>query len=177
MKKYQKFLSENLHFLVVKFSVHLNRRVFVMSNPAYPRIRIRIVFVRRNSQQYPTVLKVHLKRRVFVMSNLAYPRIRIRIVFVRRNSQHYPTVLKVEIINQTVSIYRVLIHFQGRQLCQNLVLLPSEKESTLKGGKVAPLFGILFPSEKESTLNGGNGVAPLCGILFPFRINPYPEGV
>ena len=30
MKKYQIFFSENLYFLVVKFSVHLNRRVFVM---------------------------------------------------------------------------------------------------------------------------------------------------
>ena len=30
MKKYQTFLSENFHFLVVKFSVYLNRRVFVM---------------------------------------------------------------------------------------------------------------------------------------------------
>ena len=30
MKKYQIFLSENFHFLVVKFSVYLNRRVFVM---------------------------------------------------------------------------------------------------------------------------------------------------
>ena len=30
MKKYQIFFSENLHFLVVKFSVHLNRSVFVM---------------------------------------------------------------------------------------------------------------------------------------------------
>ena len=29
-KKYQNFLSENFHFLVVKFSVYLNRRVFVM---------------------------------------------------------------------------------------------------------------------------------------------------
>ena len=29
-EKYQKFLSENFHFLVVKFSVLLNRRVFVM---------------------------------------------------------------------------------------------------------------------------------------------------
>ena len=31
MKKCQKFLSENFHFEVVKFSVHLNRRVFVMA--------------------------------------------------------------------------------------------------------------------------------------------------
>ena len=30
MKKYQKFLSENFHFLVVKFSVYFNRYVFVM---------------------------------------------------------------------------------------------------------------------------------------------------
>ena len=30
MKKYHNFLSENFHFLVVKFSVYLNRRVFLM---------------------------------------------------------------------------------------------------------------------------------------------------
>ena len=30
MKKYQNFLSENFHFLVVKFSMYLNRHVFVM---------------------------------------------------------------------------------------------------------------------------------------------------
>ena len=30
MKKYQSFLSENFQFLEVKFSVHLNRRVFIM---------------------------------------------------------------------------------------------------------------------------------------------------
>ena len=29
-EKYQNFLSENFRFLVVKFSVYLNRRVFVM---------------------------------------------------------------------------------------------------------------------------------------------------
>ena len=29
-EKYQKFLAENFHFLVVKFSVYLNRHVFVM---------------------------------------------------------------------------------------------------------------------------------------------------
>ena len=29
-EKYKDFLSENFHFLVVKFSVYLNRRVFVM---------------------------------------------------------------------------------------------------------------------------------------------------
>ena len=31
-EKYQNFLSKNFHFLVVKFSVYLNRRVFVMFN-------------------------------------------------------------------------------------------------------------------------------------------------
>ena len=30
-EKYRNFLSENFHFLVVKFSVYLNRHVFVMS--------------------------------------------------------------------------------------------------------------------------------------------------
>ena len=30
-KKYQNFLSENIHFFVIKFSVCLNRHVFVMS--------------------------------------------------------------------------------------------------------------------------------------------------
>ena len=30
-KKYQNFVPENGHFLVVKFSVYLNRHVFVMS--------------------------------------------------------------------------------------------------------------------------------------------------
>ena len=29
-EKYQNFLSENFHVLVVKFSVYLNRHVFVM---------------------------------------------------------------------------------------------------------------------------------------------------
>ena len=31
MKTYQNFLSENFPFLVVKFSIYLNRHVFVMS--------------------------------------------------------------------------------------------------------------------------------------------------
>ena len=29
-EKYQNFLSDNFHFLVVKFSIYLNRHVFVM---------------------------------------------------------------------------------------------------------------------------------------------------
>ena len=31
-EKYQNFLTENVHVLVVKVSVYLNRRVFVMSS-------------------------------------------------------------------------------------------------------------------------------------------------
>ena len=31
-EKYQNFLSENFHFLVIKFSVYLNRHVFVMQS-------------------------------------------------------------------------------------------------------------------------------------------------
>ena len=41
MKKYQIFFSENLHFLVVKFSVHLNRRVFVMLRQMLYHVAVR----------------------------------------------------------------------------------------------------------------------------------------
>ena len=51
MKNIRIFLYENFHFLVVKFSVYLNRRVFVMQSPflvLYPRYMtlIPIVVVR-----------------------------------------------------------------------------------------------------------------------------------
>ena len=39
-EKYQNFLSEKFHFLVVKFSVYLNRRVFVMSLYFLQKIRL-----------------------------------------------------------------------------------------------------------------------------------------
>ena len=35
-EKYQNFLSENFQFLEVKFSIYLNRRVFVMSRAFAP---------------------------------------------------------------------------------------------------------------------------------------------
>ena len=35
MKKIYKFLSENFHFLVAKFSVYLSRHVFIMKLPSY----------------------------------------------------------------------------------------------------------------------------------------------
>ena len=37
-KKYQNFLSENFHFLVVKFSIYLNRRVIVMGFKLYRHV-------------------------------------------------------------------------------------------------------------------------------------------
>ena len=33
-EKYQNFLSETSHFLVVKFSIHLNRHVFIINEQA-----------------------------------------------------------------------------------------------------------------------------------------------
>ena len=39
IEKYQRFLSENFHFLVVKFSIYLNRRVFVMEKGRECRIK------------------------------------------------------------------------------------------------------------------------------------------
>ena len=35
MNKISDFLSENFQFLVVKFSIYLNRQVFVMLRPVY----------------------------------------------------------------------------------------------------------------------------------------------
>ena len=48
-EKYQNFLFENFQFLVVKFSLYLNRRVFVMvscESSAQQSIRIKRVFQR-----------------------------------------------------------------------------------------------------------------------------------
>ena len=46
MKRYQNFLSENFHFLVVKFSRYLNRRVFVMQYLADIQMVKRIFLVK-----------------------------------------------------------------------------------------------------------------------------------
>ena len=41
------FLSAHFHLFVVKFSIYLNRPVFVMSNqPAHPRSMMKILVVR-----------------------------------------------------------------------------------------------------------------------------------
>ena len=39
MEKILEFLSENFQFLVVKFSIYLNRRVFVMSSQIFNAAR------------------------------------------------------------------------------------------------------------------------------------------
>ena len=42
-KKYQNFLSENFYFLVVKFSVYLNRNVFIMYNRVVELVRFMLL--------------------------------------------------------------------------------------------------------------------------------------
>ena len=42
-EKYQNFSSENFHFLVVKFSVYLNRHVFVMGYFSYFYMKMYVV--------------------------------------------------------------------------------------------------------------------------------------
>ena len=47
-EKYQIFLSENFHFLVVKFSVYLNRRVFEMYVLEDSNVRLCDLFLEKN---------------------------------------------------------------------------------------------------------------------------------
>ena len=44
-KKYQIFLSENFQFLEVKFSIYLNRRVFIMFSQILMHIYLDILFI------------------------------------------------------------------------------------------------------------------------------------
>ena len=48
-EKYQNFLSENFMFLEVKFSIYLNRRVFVMECDIRTYARTDVVISRRNA--------------------------------------------------------------------------------------------------------------------------------
>ena len=41
-EKYQNFFTENFHFLVVKFSVYLNRHVFVIIRNYYKMLSVEI---------------------------------------------------------------------------------------------------------------------------------------
>ena len=54
-EKYQNFLSENFHFLVVKFSVYLNRHIFVMKLP-YLELCLQHMFSWRYEKNISTVL-------------------------------------------------------------------------------------------------------------------------
>ena len=44
-EKYQSFLSENFRFLEVKFSIYLNRHVFVMTGPSCSKLTMSLVNV------------------------------------------------------------------------------------------------------------------------------------
>ena len=46
MNKYQRLLSENFQFLEVKFSIYLNRHVFVMNS-----LRIKVTFGRNRNKK------------------------------------------------------------------------------------------------------------------------------
>ena len=62
MKKYQSFLSENFQFLEVKFSVYLDRCVFLMNRPAYPHNLTMMAFhVHQYILQYYMILLVEGK--------------------------------------------------------------------------------------------------------------------
>ena len=58
-KKYQDFLSENFHFLVVKFSVYLNRRVFVMGVITNNLVRNRKIVIARFHDECIYAVRMH----------------------------------------------------------------------------------------------------------------------
>ena len=60
-EKYQKFLSKNFHFLVVKFSVYLNRHVFVMFSQ-----RIRYVALLRGRLRTERLIRQRVQRVFFL---------------------------------------------------------------------------------------------------------------
>ena len=57
MEKILEFLSENFQFLVVKFSIYLNRRVFVMSTKSHSIDKRKLV----PSTFFSVVINVHDK--------------------------------------------------------------------------------------------------------------------
>ena len=64
-EKYQKFVSENFHFLVGKFSVYLNRHVFIM---IFMQLLLNI-FVRAANSLDPdqtAALALHLLHMAFI---------------------------------------------------------------------------------------------------------------
>ena len=70
MKRMLEFLSENFQFLVVKFSVYLNRRVFVMKAKWY----CGYIFMERgsvcgNKQEVTNVVSLENGRQAVTLSN------------------------------------------------------------------------------------------------------------
>ena len=60
MKNIRIFLSENFHFLVVKFSVYLNRRVFVMLRwTSFPEDEVYLHFVLSQFSAKPFVVTTY----------------------------------------------------------------------------------------------------------------------
>ena len=64
MKKYQSFLSKNFRFLEVKFSIYLNRRVFVMRHFRYRFSLNRIYTKYSHNENTPIQIyrKFHLQK-------------------------------------------------------------------------------------------------------------------
>ena len=63
MKNISEFLSEHFQFLVVRFSIYLNRRVFVMRVTDYMSLSVVFLVVR---------FSIYLIRRVFLMRAILY---------------------------------------------------------------------------------------------------------
>ena len=65
-EKYQNFLSEKLPFLVVKFSIYLNRRVFVMLNKKATQTESLPVKIELSKQtSLKRLIKIDHKRKLF----------------------------------------------------------------------------------------------------------------
>ena len=60
MKKISEFLSENFHSLVVKFSVYLNRLVFVCSSVKSVAFILKVVFSKR--KEFSPLFEYFFKR-------------------------------------------------------------------------------------------------------------------
>ena len=63
MKKILELLSENFQFLMMKFSVYLNRRVFVMRHPFYWEWSIQRVQVEESTRHKLVNLVCYFSRR------------------------------------------------------------------------------------------------------------------
>ena len=59
-RKYRSFLSENFQFLEMKFSIYLNRRVFVMINQRVTFLALNYIILFKISRGYSTFLKNYI---------------------------------------------------------------------------------------------------------------------